>query len=479
MRDDMRKIVLHTKAAEKSGVVIENGEIHEYVIDRPGAEKLTGSIFLGKVERVDQGLDAAFIDIGQERSGFLRKEMVPWCEGKLSTALNIGQRVIVQAIKEPVGNKGAPLTANVNLPGLYTVYQPFAQGKLSISRKLEVEKKAELESWLEKEFESSEGCIIRTAAGDVAPDTVREELRGLRDEWKTMEQKEINQPCSLWSEPSIPDAFIRKFPATTIQEVLIDDANTSRRLKEKFPSLGKRIRWESDVEGKLPVSFSRLQEQIIQPLVEMNNGVSLVIEETEAMTVIDVNSHKVKGRSFSNSQALDVNMLAAKEIQKQIRLRNLSGIILIDFISMKNEKKEKQLVSEMRKLVKEEPTKTNVFGMTRLGLLELTRKRESASLPSLLTNPKEVNFTDETAVYRLERELLQRREAEALIIAVHPAFMDCKKRLLSDPISSKIPQELFVRQDADISGYQIELEGSLDMIREAVQRRGYHVDNLF
>ncbi|WLR46140.1 ribonuclease E/G [Halobacillus litoralis] len=229
----------------------------------------------------------------------------------------------------------------------------------------------------------------------------------------------------------------------------------------------------------MPVSLARLQEQLINPLVELNNGISLVIEETEAMTVIDVNSHKMKGRSFSNSQALDVNRAAAKEIQKQIRLRNLSGIILIDFISMKNENKEKQIVSEMRDLVKKDPTKTNVFGMTKLGLLELTRKKENASLPSLLTNPREVNFTDETAVYRLERELLRKREAEALMIAVHPKFMDCKKRLLSEPISSKIPQELFVRQDADICGYQIELEGSLDMIREAVQRRGYHVDNLF
>ncbi|WLR46139.1 ribonuclease E/G [Halobacillus litoralis] len=246
----MRKLVLHTKAAEKSGVVIENGEIHEYVIDRPGAEKLTGSIFLGKVERVDQGLDAAFIDIGADRSGFLRKDMVPWCEGNLSTALNEGQRVAVQAIKEPVGNKGAALTANVTLPGLYTVYQPFAQGKLSISRKLEVEKRAELESWLEQELESPEGCIIRTAAGDVAPETVIEELRGLRAEWKTMVQNNLNQPCCLWSEASIPDAFLRKFPVTTIQEVLIDEASTSKRLKEKFPSLAERIRWESDVEKK-------------------------------------------------------------------------------------------------------------------------------------------------------------------------------------------------------------------------------------
>ncbi|MBX0358858.1 ribonuclease E/G [Halobacillus sp. Nhm2S1] len=475
----MRQLLLHTKAAEKSGVVIENGEILEYVIDRPGAEKLTGSIFFGKVERVEQGLDAAFIDIGAGRSGFLRKEMVPWCEGKLSAALNVGQRVIVQVIKDPVGNKGAQLTADVTLPGLYTVYQPFAQGKISISRKLESEKRAEIESWLENELKNAEGCIIRTAAGDVDPKTIIEELRGLRDEWKTLDERKKNQIYRLWSEPSIPNAWIRKFPATTIQEVLIDDAGTSKRLKEKFPSLAERIRWESDMERKLPVSLSRLQEQIISPLVELNNGVSLVIEETEAMTVIDVNSHKVKGRSFSNSQALDVNILAAKEIQKQVRLRNLSGIILIDFISMKNENNEKQLISEMRRLVKSDPTKTNVFGMTRLGLLEMTRKRENASLTAQLAKSREVSFTDETALYRLERELLQKREAEALMIAVHPTFMDCKKRLLSEPISSKIPQELFVRQDADISGYQIELEGSLDMIREAVQRRGYHVDNLF
>ncbi|CDQ18134.1 RNAse G [Halobacillus karajensis] len=474
----MRKIHIHTKTTEKTGLVIENGEVHEYVFDRPGAKKLAGSIFLGRVEQLDHGLGAAFIDIGEKRNAFLRKESIPWCEGKINSAIKVGEKIVVQVTKEPLGDKGAQVTADITFPGLYTVFQPFGFGKLSISRKLNVEKGAELEILLQKELLEPEGGIVRTAAGYVDDDIIMEEFRLLRREWQQLEKKRNDKPSLLWKDRLLPDQLIRKFPVPSIQEIVMGDVMESNNLKEKFPSLASRIDWKKDIEQDFPVSVSHLQMQLADPVVHMENGVNLVIEETEAMTVIDVNSHKVKGKSFINSQALEVNLLAANEIQRQIRLRKLSGMILIDFISMKDERKEKKLLSEMRKLVKKDPVKTTVLGMTRLGLIEMTRRREGKSLPSLLTHSS-VSFTLETMVYRLERELLTRRDAEAILIGVHPDLFNRKKQLLSVPISSKIPQELFVRQDVDISDYQIELEGSLDMIREAIQHRGYYVDNLF
>ena len=475
----MRKLVIHTRPIEKTGVVIENEEICEYVFDRPGVHTLTGSIFYGKVTRIDQGLGAAFIDIGEERPAFLRKEEIPWCDGKIESALTIGEKMVIQVTKEAFGNKGAQVTADITYPGIYIVYQPCAGGDISFSKKLEGEKREQLEDLLCAELSESEGAIVRTAAGTVDKQVVIEEIRLLKAQWKDIENNKPKKPNLLWEEPLIPDKLIRKFPVTTIQEIIVDDAAISRSLREKYPSLSARIQWDRNSSSHLPVSISVLQEKMTESVVEMDNGVQLVIENTEAMTVIDVNSHQVKGKTFSNSQALEVNLLATREIYKQLRLRNISGIIIVDFISMKSREKEKRLLAEMKRLVKNDPIRTDVLGMTSLGLMEMTRKREWSGFAASLTEVKEFKFTAETNLYRLERELLEGIHSEAVLIAIHPGLFETKKRLLSESFSSKIPQELFVRLDGDIHGYQIELEGSLNMIREAIQRRGYHVDNLF
>ncbi|SFJ16534.1 ribonuclease G [Halobacillus dabanensis] len=475
----MRKLVIQTKPLEKTGVVIENEEICEYVFDRPGVRTLTGSIFYGEVTRIDKGLGAAFVDIGKERPAFLRKEEIPWCDGKIDSTLVIGEKMAIQITKEPIGNKGAQATADITLPGLYIVYQPYAKGNIALSKKLGKEKRGQLEGLLKSELSESEGAIVRTAAGTEDKQVITEEVRVLKAQWEDIEKSKPKKPQLLWEEQLIPDKLIRKFPVTSIEGIMVDDPTVSRNLREKYPSLSPRIQWEKNVSSHLPVSISVLQEKLTKSVVEMDNGVQLVIENTEAMTVIDVNSHQVKGKSFSNSQAFEVNLLAAREIQKQIRLRNLSGIIIIDFISMKSREKEKRLLAEMKHLVKNDPIRTDVLGMTSLGLMEMTRKREWQGFAASLIEVKEIGFTAETNLYRLERDLLEKRNSEAVLIAVHPDLLETKKRLLSDSISSKIPQELFVRMDTDIHGYQIELEGSLDMIREAIQRRGYHVDNLF
>lgn len=475
----MRKLVIQTKPLEKTGIVIENEEICEYVFDRPGVQTLTGSIFYGKVTRIDQGLGAAFIDIGKGRPVFLRKEEIPWCEGEIESALTIGEKMAIQITKEAIGNKRAQATADITFPGLFIVYQPYSKGNIAFSKKLEREKREQLEDLLSSELCESEGAIVRTAAGTVDQQVVMEEIRVLKAQWKDIENNKPKKTKLLWEEQLIPDKLIRKFPVTSIQEIIVDDPMISRNLREKYPSLSARIHWNKNASSHLPVPISVLQEKLTESVVEMDNGVQLVIENTEAMTVIDVNSHQVKGKSFSNSQAFEVNLFAAREIQKQLRLRNLSGIIIVDFISMKSREKEKRLLTEMKRLVKNDPIRKDVLGMTALGLMEMTRKREWPAFAASLMEVKEVGFTAETNLYRLERDLLEERNSEAVLMAVHPDLLETKKRLLCDSISSKIPQELFVRLDADIHGYQIELEGSLNMIREAIQRRGYHVDNLF
>ncbi|WP_226583364.1 ribonuclease E/G [Halobacillus litoralis] len=477
----MRKLVIHTKTSEKTGLVLEQGNIQEYVIDRPGVKTLTGSIFWAKVVRIDKGLQAAFVDIGGNQHAFLRKETIPWCKDTIESAVKIGEMIYVQIIKEPVGHKGAQVTADITLPGLYCVYQPFG-GEVSVSRKLGSEARENVQVFMKTLLHEQEGAIVRTAAEEAGDSQLKEELILLQETWEMIQRERKKKPAIVWSEPLLPDQFIRKFPVSTIEDIVIDDAQVARDVKRRFPSLSGCIQWDKEVSKHLPVSVSSLQEQLASPKVELENGVELVIEQTEAMTVIDVNSHRFQGGQFSQSQAFKVNQSAAVEIQRQIRLRNLSGIIIIDFINIKDPEKEKQLVSDWRRLLRKDPVQTTVLGMTRLGFLEMTRKREGVSPLYNLTQKQPPVWSVETSVFRLERELMERSHgihSEAVLVAVHPAVADLKKQLLSSPISSKIPQELFVRKDPDVLDYQIELEGSLDMIREAVQRRGYHVDNLF
>ncbi|WP_161484900.1 ribonuclease E/G [Halobacillus sp. KGW1] len=476
----MRKLVLHTETTEKSAVVIENGVIQEYVLDRPGAEALAGSLYAAKVRKVDQGLQAAFLDIGEEKSGFLRRESIPRSGENIQSVLREGESLIVQVIKEPLGEKGPQVTADVTIPGLNLIYQPFG-GKVVFSRKLKEEDRARLEGPVLHQIEDGEGVIVRTGAAEAAVNDVCEELCHLRRKWESVLNGRTDKSGKLFQESLIPDQLLRKFPVTSIKEIVFDSGTPAKEARERYPSLSPLIRWSRNLSEELPVSLDLLQQQMLSDKVEIGNGTRLNINQTEAMVIIDVNSSTFKGRAFSNSQALQVNLEAVPEIQRQIRLRNLSGIIIVDFLSMKDQKSNARLIAEMKKALRYDPVHTTVLGLTKLGLLEMTRKREGVRLPDLLAEQQSPSFTMETAVYRLERELIDSKGdgTEAKLLVVNPLFHNEKKRLLSGAISSKIPQELFVREDSQILHYQIELEGSLNMIRDAVQRRGYHVDNLF
>ncbi|MBA2173458.1 ribonuclease E/G [Halobacillus locisalis] len=473
----MRKIVIHTTPSERSGVVVEDGRVSEVIYDRPGDNVRPGSIYVGKVVTVHKGLQAAFVDIGEEKHAFLKKEAVPWVSENIEATLREGEELYVQVVKEPLGDKGAQVSADVTVPGLYSVYQPYG-GHIAISRKLSTEEADSLRLSVGETLDDTEGAIIRTAASRISRDTLIEELESLKRWWKKKSEKPNKGPLLIHEDERLPDQLIRKYPVHSIEEIVIEDVQVAKAMRERYPSVASLIQWEkSPTIGER--SVNEWQDDLTSRNVAIEDGIELVFDQTEAMTVIDVNSHQYQGKAMTNSYAFDVNKRAANEIQRQIRLRNLSGIIIVDFLSMREPSLEKKLLAHMKKQVAKDPVKTSVLGVTKLGLMEMTRKRQSLSLPHLFTERKQV-YTTETMVYRLERELLarSRSSAEAVLLTVHPS-MNEKKRLLSSSISSRIPQELFVRQDPSIIGYQIELEGSVSMVRDVIESRQYHVDNLF
>ncbi len=475
----MRTIAVQTQTSEQVGIVIENDEIIEYISTRPKVKTLSGSIYLGKVGQVNKDLQAAFIDIGEERKGFLRRESIPWAHAPIESTLTEGQSLIVQVIKEPLGVKGAQLSADITVPGLLVIYQPFGK-RVSVSKKMDSVQAGKLKSLVNEQLRSEEGVIVRTAAANVSATIILNEINQLRSQWESLMLRESTAKIrKMVDDPILPDQLIRKHPLSRVKEIVVDNSQLSQSIKNRYPLLAEKVKWVKTVSSYTGKSINEVQSQLIQPVVRTEQGMELIIEHTEAMTVIDVNSYKYKQKSLSSFQKLEMNKEAAKEVAKQIQLRNISGMILIDFISMQEAKHEKELLRYMKTVVKKDPVVVTVLGMTKLGLMEMTRKRTWTNIIGELRVSQSPAFSEDTLLFRLERELFENIQSEAVLIAISPSLYERKKQLLSNDISSKIPQELFVRMASEVPGWQIELEGSLTMIREAIKRRGYHVDNLF
>ncbi|UOQ46255.1 ribonuclease E/G [Halobacillus salinarum] len=472
----MKTLVLHTKPAEKSGVVLENRQITEYMFERPRDTFLSGSIFLGQVQKIMKELGAAFIDFGSAKNGFLKESQIPWSTGKIEQAITEGQMLAVQVIKETSGEKGAQLTADITVPGLYLVYQPFGR-TISISKNIQEPRRSDLKLAVEASRTGDEGVIIRTAAEKAVHEELLSELSMLKETWQTIDKK--NNP--ILQDPMLPDQFIRKYPFTDIHEIIIDDIDVVQYVKRRYPALAERIRWDKKAEEQLPLSINELQARILQNEVPVAGGAQLIIEETEAMVVIDVNSSSHVKRAMANSQAFEVNAAAAEEAARQIKLRNLSGIIMIDFISMKSKKLEQKLIHYMKKHLAEDAVPATIYGMTKLGIMEISRKRQWMCPPKLLRANRKPKLNFPSVIFQMERELLAKsgNGSEAVLVAVHPDLLNEKKQLISEPFSSKISQDLFVREDASVSTYQIELEGSQELVNSAIKHRSYNVDNLF
>ncbi|GGF06856.1 hypothetical protein GCM10010954_01650 [Halobacillus andaensis] len=471
----MRTIAIHTKTSEKVGLVIDNGQLIEYVATRPQAFQLSGSIFKGTVKTIHKGMQAAFVDIGEAKHAFLKKELIPWGRKTIEKSITEGQSLYVQVTKEPTGNKGAQVTADLTLPGLFTIYQPFGK-KVSVSRKIEKQQAAHLKEQVSNLLEDGEGAILRTNAAEADISLIKGELKRLKDEWTSFIDRK--KPGLIWMDDVLLNQLLRKY-ACDSHEVVVDQSEDSQLLKKRFPFLENKIKWMKNLEQYTNHSINELQDRLTKRTITTDKGVQLVFDKTEAMTVVDVNSHRFMDRSLSNGDTLKINKRAATEIAKQVRLRNESGMILIDFISMKSSAHNEELVQWLRQEIKKDPIASKVHGMTKLGLVEMTRTRQLPSLHAQMLKLPEAEYNLSTLWYRLERYLMSQDHQEAVLLTVSSELYNIKKQLLSEPISSKIPQELFVRQNDNLTGWQIELEGSLDIVREAAQSRGYNVDKLF
>ena len=369
--------------------VEENNRLIEYYQQSETDDSLVNAVFLGKVDRVMKGLEAAFVKIGQPRSGFLSlKEMESFTKASAGTPVAAGTQVIVQVKKDAKGEKGAFLSRDIILPGQYMLYMPLNQ-HVGVSERVKDEQQRASLSALGKRIAGGRfGIIMRNAALCKSEQTLLDELVTLQARWEDIQIKAAHAraPELLHREDSMLSILVRDYaPRYSIAVTGNDRVN-------RMPAAPVGLLWKQIDNGAMDALWSQhaIDEQVRTALsrnVPLANGGSLVIDEREAMTTIDLNSGSFAAREDA---AYQLNLSACKEIAAQIRLRNLSGIILIDFVDMPGEEKRAQVSAALQQEFARERQKTVIHGFTSLGILEMTRKRTGVSLRDLLKEPCDV-----------------------------------------------------------------------------------------
>jgi ribonuclease E len=385
--------------------VLEDGVLVEHYVNRTTGASMIGNVYLGKVQNVLPSMEAAFVDIGRGRNAVLYAGEVNWdaagLEGqpkRIEAALKPGDPVVVQVSKDPLGHKGARLTAQISLPGRFLVYVP--EGSMTgISRKLPDTERSRLKSILRQVVPEEAGVIVRTAAEGASEEELRRDVERLAAQWSDIQDKigskKVTAPALLHGEPDLAIKVVRDIFNEDFAKLVVegDDAwdTISEYISGVAPDLAERVeKWVGP--GELFTEF-RIDEQLAKALdrkVWLPSGGSLVIDRTEAMTVVDVNTGKFTGQGGNLEETVTRNNLeAAEEIVRQLRLRDIGGIIVVDFIDMVLESNRDLVLRRLLECLGRDRTKHQVAEVTSLGLVQMTRKRIGQGLLEVFSEPCE------------------------------------------------------------------------------------------
>lgn len=442
-----KEILVNIGVNEIRVAILEDGALVEFSVEQADEQRRAGNIYRGKVKNVLPGMQAAFIDIGEEKNAFLYIDDVIPKDNEteapvelkhlsITDLLHEGQEIIVQMIKEPIGTKGARVVTQITIPGRYLVLIP-TMDYVGISRRIEDETERERLKNIVAKFKAPDvGLIIRTAAEDVELAELQSDYEFLITVWKKIQKKVKRGPCPalLYKDHDLLYRVLRDYMSKDVTRLLIDDMETYEKavdlVKTLGPSLKNKIQLYSE-EGTLFDSYN-IEAQLEKALhrkVWLDSGAYLVFDQTEALTVIDVNTGKFTGTTCLEDTVFQTNLMAATQIARQIRLRNLAGIIIIDFIDMVSDAERNQVIERLNAEFERDKIKANILGFTSLGLLELTRKKVKQSLREILQ--VECEFC-QGAGYRTSmsslanqalrtiQQLVQKNSDEALLLGVNP-----------------------------------------------------------
>ena len=424
----LKKLIFNVSTSEKRIAIIEDNQVTDLRIQQPSEQESAGNIYCGRVTDVLPGMQAAFVDIGQGKNGYIhRNQLLDYHLSDLpeevkntksiSSFVREGQEILVQVIKEGVGGKGPKLTGLIELPGTHLVYLP--NGKyVAVSRKMKTEQ--ERERWrvfAQETCEHNEGLIIRTASESKCTDVILQEVIQLRRKYYEIvkEQKSSKAPTLLFDTNNLVHSILQEFPIHQISEVIVDDFETFTEIKNHYSGI-ESLHYFREKENIF--SHYGVEHQIdlaLKRVVWLKSGAYLIVEKTEALTVIDVNTGKFQGKINQRDTILKTNLEAAKEIARQLRLRDIGGMIVVDFIDMKSVEDQKKVINVFKDATQNDRNRVRVLGFTQLGILEVTRKKVRPSLEETLRRNCQVCSGDgrvmsnESIAYRLERSLWELR----------------------------------------------------------------------
>ncbi len=496
------KLVINSSPHEVRVALMEGDQLAELYLERGNEQHFVGNIYKGKVVRVLPGMQAAFVDVGLERAAFLyvtdffdeyqdafsQKEVQEAKRRKrgrgrpkIQDLLKEGQDVLVQIAKDPMGTKGARLTSYVSLPGRHLVYMPTVD-HIGVSRKIEKEaERRRLRKFVEETQTESGGFIVRTAAAGQSDEKLKADIQYLERLWKKIlgRRQGMKPPALLHNDLNLVQRTVRDMFTDDVEQLIVDNGRTYREIKQFMGQFLPKGKYNVELyKGKKPLyDHHGIEPQIARALahkVWLKSGGYLVIDQTEALTSIDVNTGRFVGSKNLEETILQTNMEAAKEIVAQLRLRNIGGLIILDFIDMEKKSHRSKVYRHLEGILANDKAKTNVLQISELGLVEMTRKRTRESLVSLLGETcahcegkgyhQSRRTVTNNILRRLRHEVLGKKSHKNIEVAVHTNVADILKteeyEALVD-LENRSGRRIVVRAQANFhpENFQIKLTG--------------------
>ncbi|MFH1016956.1 MAG: Rne/Rng family ribonuclease [Pseudomonadota bacterium] len=497
------QLIINVTKPEIRVALMENDRVAELYIERPNSRGLVGNIYKGKVVRVLPGMQASFVDIGLERAAFLyvtdffeeyrdafsqkeveeerrHKRGQPQRQ-KIQDLLKEGQEVLVQVAKDPIGTKGARLTSHISLPGRHLVYMPTVN-HIGVSRKIESEKeRRRLRQFVGQCASGNGGFIVRTAAGGQSDEKLQADIQYLERLWqKTLGRHQgMKAPAMLHQDLGLVQRAVRDFFIDDVEMMVVDDRTAYRSIKQFIGQFLPKGNYNVEFyRGRIPIfEYYKIDPQIEKALAKkvwLKSGGYLVVDQTEALTSIDVNTGRFVGSKNLEETILKTNLEAVKEIVAQLRLRNIGGLIILDFIDMDRKQNRAKVYRAFEDALADDKAKTNVLQISELGLVEMTRKRTRENLSRLLCETcancegKGFHRSRRTVSYeilrKLQYEVFHKKSHKNIEIVAHPAVVEVLKNEEFEAIvdmENRSGRSIVIRSQTSFhqEHYQINLTG--------------------
>lgn len=459
----MGKLLISYTPFEIRVGLIEDQSLVEFFVERPIEKSLVGNIYKGKIVKVLPGINSAFLDLGLERTAFLfgddliLKGDIDWEKdislSSLQNLLKEGEDILVQVIKEPLGQKGARVSTNLTLPGHYLIYLPYFQ-HIGISKKIKEEGlRKNLKEIVEKLRPLNTGWIIRTAAVEATEEAIKREMDFLLCLWEDIKEKakKLQAPALVHEELNIAYRTIRDFITQEITTIIIDNKDFYQEIEKfldrYFPELKSKLELFEGKEDIFYVHGFQIDiKKLLSKKVWLKSGGFIVIEPCEAFTAIDVNTGRYIGTGEMEETILKINLEASQEIASQLRLRNIGGLIVIDFIDMENPAHEELVLETLKNALKKDKAKHSFLPISPFGLLQMTRERKRDSLYEIFYEPcplcgGEGKIKSKRTIYY---EILRR------IIKMGPHLRDKKLEIEVHPnLTETIGEEIFYLENLE------------------------------